>query len=227
VSIATPTRPRRRLTPDARRAELLDAGERVFAAKPYEDVSIEDIAETAGVSKNLLYHYFAGKRELYLETIRSATEELLACTHADPELEPLERVRNSIDGYLDFAEAHATGSIQLLRGAGGDPEVLAIVADARRRFLDRTLESLPLPGPTPPPGLELVIYGWIAFIDQVSIAWLDRPTISRGDLGELLVHQFVSILAAAVGTDTLQPPPLGGNEQRAEGADGEHDSGDR
>jgi AcrR family transcriptional regulator len=61
--------PRRRLTPDARRAELLRAGERVFTEAAYEDVSIEDIALAAGVSKNLLYHYFEGKRGLYLETI--------------------------------------------------------------------------------------------------------------------------------------------------------------
>jgi AcrR family transcriptional regulator len=38
--------PRRRLTPDARRAELLRAGERVFAEAAYDDVSIEQIADT-------------------------------------------------------------------------------------------------------------------------------------------------------------------------------------
>jgi AcrR family transcriptional regulator len=69
---AIPTR--RRLSPGARRAELLHAGEAVFTSKPYDDVSIEDIAEAAGVSKNLLYHYFSGKRQLYLETIRAATQ---------------------------------------------------------------------------------------------------------------------------------------------------------
>jgi AcrR family transcriptional regulator len=63
MSLAT-TSQRRRLTPDARRAELLRAGERVFTEAAYDDVSIEQIAEAAGVSKNLLYHYFGGKRDL-------------------------------------------------------------------------------------------------------------------------------------------------------------------
>src|SRR4051812_30315171 len=155
---------RRRLTPDARRAELLAAGERVFTSKSYEEVSIEDIAEAAGVSKNLLYHYFTGKRELYLATIRAASQEMLDRTHPDMALEPIERLRSSIDQHLRYVEEHAAGYIKLLRGAGGDPEVFEIVADAQRHVVARTIATLPLEGATPPPGLELVLYGWIAFI---------------------------------------------------------------
>src|SRR6478672_5179439 len=137
---------RRRLTPDARRAELLSAGEHVFTSKPLEDVSIEDIAEAAGVSKNLLYHYFSGKRELYLETIRAAADELLRRTDPDMSLPPIERLRSSIDNHLHHIEEHAEGYIKLLRGAGGDPEVLEILSAAHRRVVDRTLASLPLEG---------------------------------------------------------------------------------
>src|SRR3954451_17389126 len=118
---------RRRLSPGARRAELLAAGEHIFTSKPYEDVSIEDIAETAGVSKNLLYHYFAGKRELYLETIRAAAHEMLARTEPDMSMAPIERLRSSINQHLLHAHEHAEGYTKLLRGAGGDAEVQEIV----------------------------------------------------------------------------------------------------
>src|SRR3954466_10909663 len=111
---------RRRLTPDARRAELLRAGEQVFSEKPYEDVSIEDIADAAGVSKNLLYHYFGGKRDLYLDTIRTATNEMLARTQPDMALDPIIRLRSSIEQHLVYVEEHRDGYIKLLRGAGGD-----------------------------------------------------------------------------------------------------------
>src|SRR4051812_35500881 len=140
---------RRRLTPDARRAELLAAGERVFTSKSYDEVSIEDIAEAAGISKNLMYHYFSGKRELYLETIRAGAREMLARTHPDMSLEPIERLRTSIDNHLAYCEDHAEGYIKLMRGAGGDPEVQAIVADAQRQVVERTVASLPLEGGTP------------------------------------------------------------------------------
>src|SRR3954454_21431363 len=100
---------RRRLTPDARRAELLRAGERVFTESSYEDASIEQIADAAGVSKNLLYHYFDGKRDLYLATIRAATQEMLARTAPDMRLEPITRLRSSIDQHLAYVELHAEG----------------------------------------------------------------------------------------------------------------------
>lgn len=196
-----PTSTRRRLTPDARRAELLRAGETVFTTKGYDDVSIEDIAEAAGVSKNLLYHYFSGKRELYIATIRAATGEMLERTEPDLSLEPIERLRTSIDEHIAYVEDHAAGYIKLLRGAAGDEEVEAILADARRRVVERTVEALPNAALTP--RLVLALHGWVAFIDQVSIAWLEERSLSRYDLREMLVHQFVAILAASGRTDRL------------------------
>jgi|SRR5947209_4988155 len=194
---------RRRLSPDARRAELLRAGELVFTAKPFEDVSVEDIAEAGGVSKNLLYHYFGGKRDLYLATIRAATGEMLRRTEPDMRLDPIPRLRASIDQHLSYVEEHASGYIKLLRGAAGDEEVLAIVADARRSVVERTIASLPLDGGNPPPALALALHGWVAFIDEVSIAWVEHPTLPRRELREMLVHQFVAILGASARTDRL------------------------
>jgi AcrR family transcriptional regulator len=188
---------RRRLTPDARRAELLRAGERVFTESSYEDVSIEQIADAAGVSKNLLYHYFNGKRDLYLATIRAATGEILARTEPDLSLPPIPRLRASIDQHLSYVEEHADGYIKLLRGAGGDTEVQAIVAAARRRVVARTLAALPLGGGEPPSRLVLALHGWVAFIDEVSIAWLEHPALARDDLLEMLVNQFVAIVRAS------------------------------
>jgi AcrR family transcriptional regulator len=194
---------RRRLTPDARRAELLRAGERVFTEAAYEDVSIEQIADAAGVSKNLLYHYFSGKRALYLETIRVATHELIARTEPDLSLEPIERLRSSIDQHLAYAQEHADGYIKLLRGAPGDTEVQQIIADARRRVVERTVAALPRPGVNPAPAFVLALHGWVAFIDEVSLKWLEHPALPREEVREMLVHQFVAIVAASARSDRL------------------------
>lgn len=196
LAAVPPVPQRRRLSPAARRAELLRAGERVFTEKAFDDVSIEDIAEAAGVSKNLLYHYFSGKRELYIATIRAATQEMLRRTEPDLRLDPLVRLAESIDQHLRYVEEHADGYIKLLRGAASDPEVQDIISDAQRRVVDRTMKSLPLNGATPPPGLELAVYGWIAFIDQMSIAWVENPSLPRDDLREMLARQFVAIVTS-------------------------------
>src|SRR3954453_10639080 len=52
----------------SRREELLAAAVRVFARKGYHTCRVSDIADEAGVSHGLVYHYFASKDEV-LETI--------------------------------------------------------------------------------------------------------------------------------------------------------------
>jgi AcrR family transcriptional regulator len=187
---------RRRLSKDARRAELLRAGERVFSERPYEAVSIEDIADAAGISKNLLYHYFAGKRDLYLTTIREAAEQMLAATEPDLDLPPMERLAGSIEAHLRYASEHARGYTSLLRGAGGDPEVAAIVAATQEAAARRALSQLPIPG-GPPPELELAIRGWIGFIDALTLRWLDQGGLSLERLRDMLVDEFVAVVTAA------------------------------
>src|SRR2546422_2699951 len=65
-----------------RRAELLEAAVRVFAAKGFHASRVGDIAEEAGVAHGLLYHYFSSKDEV-LETIfRENWSVLLERIHA-------------------------------------------------------------------------------------------------------------------------------------------------
>jgi len=53
---------------ESRREELLAAAVRVFARKGYHTCRVSDIADEAGASHGLVYHYFASKDEV-LETI--------------------------------------------------------------------------------------------------------------------------------------------------------------
>ena len=58
-----------RLDPSQRREQILDAANALFAERPYEEVSIEDIAGSAGVSRGLVHHYFGGRKEVYIGLI--------------------------------------------------------------------------------------------------------------------------------------------------------------
>jgi Bacterial regulatory proteins, tetR family len=48
-----------RLDPGQRREQILDAAGALFAQRAYDDVSIEDIAGAAGVTRGLVHHYVA------------------------------------------------------------------------------------------------------------------------------------------------------------------------
>ena len=187
---------RRRLTKDARRAELLRVGEALFSERQFDDVSIDDIAAAAGISKNLLYHYFSGKRELFVTVISESAERMIAATEPDRSLEPLAQLSASLEAHLRYAEEHAKGYAALLRGAGGDDEVQAILAGARERVAQRLLESLPVP---PTPRMRLAARGWIGLVDQLTLHWLDTRELEREQVRDLLTGLFVATMTAAAG----------------------------
>src|SRR5580704_7857927 len=136
--------PRSRLEVDARRAQLVRLGIDLFAARSYDDVSIDELARAAGVSKGLLYHYFPTKRDFYIATVQEASRQLLELTEAPREMPPLERLRASLDAYLDYVDAHAPAYAALMRGGvGSDPEVARVIDDTRATLCDRLLGELP------------------------------------------------------------------------------------
>ncbi|MET7442038.1 helix-turn-helix domain-containing protein, partial [Streptomyces sp. NPDC005568] len=55
-----PTPAYRRLSVEERRSQLLDAALSLFAHRAPEEVSLDDVAEAAGVSRPLVYRYFPG-----------------------------------------------------------------------------------------------------------------------------------------------------------------------
>lgn len=69
--------PRRRLTPEDRRAELLDFGTQLFGERHYDDVRMDEVAEQAGVSRALLYRYFPDKRSFYTAVMQAEIRQAL------------------------------------------------------------------------------------------------------------------------------------------------------
>ena len=94
-----------RLPRSARRAQLLEAAQAVFAGAGYHAAGMDDIADRAGVSKPVLYQHFPGKLDLYLalldqhcETLESLVRDAL---HT-PAASARSRVFATIEAYFDF-----------------------------------------------------------------------------------------------------------------------------
>jgi AcrR family transcriptional regulator len=51
-----------RLDPGQRREQILDTANALFAERTYDEVSVEDIASSAGVTRGLVHHYFGGRK---------------------------------------------------------------------------------------------------------------------------------------------------------------------
>ena len=66
-----------RMSPESRREQLLDLGVRLLSTRALDELSIELLAEEAGISRGLLYHYFGNKQEFHVAVVRRAVEDLL------------------------------------------------------------------------------------------------------------------------------------------------------
>ena len=91
-----------------RRAEILEAAERIFIAEGYEGATIRKIADEVGVSSTALYMHFQDKGQILME-ICAGTLELLLERNADIAAKPLDavvRVRMMLEAYMRWGLEH-------------------------------------------------------------------------------------------------------------------------
>ncbi len=194
---------KRRLSTDARREQLLASGARLLAERPFDEVSIEEIARAAGVSKGLLYHYFPTKKDFLIAALERGQEELAVLTAPDSDLPPAEQLAASLDRFLDFVEEHEAAYTAIFRSrGGGDPEIQAALEAGRRQRMDAVIESLASWQPAPAsvertPTLETAVQGWFFFIEGAVLRWLEHRDIGRDELRELLGLALIGSLQAA------------------------------
>lgn len=122
ASQASPVR--RRLSASDRRQMILVAAERAFGAGPFHQVSLEEVAHEAEISKALIYEHFDSKRELYQALLRSAADELmLRVKESVAGGETRERrLRAGIEAFVEFVAARPAAS-RLLFHDVADPDV--------------------------------------------------------------------------------------------------------
>jgi AcrR family transcriptional regulator len=189
--------PRVRLHPDARREQLLDLGVELLATRSLDELSIELLADEAGISKGLLYHYFRNKQEFHRAVVRRATDQMLAVTRPNPALPPLERLSSALAAYIDYVEGNFEPFMSLVRGAAsGDRFLREIYEDARGALTGRISESVGELGLTDSPATRLLTSGWAAMVEDTVIAWVQHRQIPKEELLRLLSAALPAVLAA-------------------------------
>jgi len=196
VAAVKPKR-RVRLENDQRRAQLLALARSAFSARAYDDVSIDDLAREAKISKGLLYHYFPTKRDLYVAGLSEIAGELVTAVTSIPgDLAPVERARAGLDAYLDHITRHKAAFVSLMRGGiGSDPEVADVIEGVRARMFDTFLKDSPFaPLVAGDPKFETAVRGWIGFVEFTTIDWAVNPRLSRTELRDLLTDILFQVL---------------------------------
>jgi AcrR family transcriptional regulator len=197
-----------RLTVGERREQLLDLGLRLFGSKPYDEISIEEIAQLAGMSKGLLYHYFPSKRDFYIACLRAASLQLRRLMHPNPDLPPPEQVRSGLSVYLDHVQANRAKIQAFVRGGvGSDPEVLEVIEATRRAVWEFMLAGIPASDDERL--LRSAVGSWVRFVEVMALDWADSDGVAK----EAVIDICVSVLDTAVGEArkrrAARPPETG------------------
>lgn len=188
---------RTRLSPAERREQLLDLGVRLFARRSLDELSVDVMAQEAGISRGLLYHYFGDKLGFREAVVRRAAADLIAQTAPPESGDPAERLMISMTAYLDWVEVNREGYLSLLRGAASDETLREVYDDARHALTDRIFTSDDTGLLPDTPVVRLLVRGWAALAEELVLSWVADPgEVTRHKLIELLAGSLPALVAA-------------------------------
>lgn len=186
------------MDPSNRREQLLDLGVRLLATRSLDELSIDLLAEEAGISRGLLYHYFGNKHEFHQAVVRRAADDLIAQTAPPATGDPLERLASSMEAYLDYVVANREGYLSLVKGAAaGNPELRAIHDEARgaltARIFEQDAAGIAVPDTA---AARLMVHAWAAMVEDVALSWAQHPDgVSRERVLDVLSGSLPALVS--------------------------------
>ncbi|MGB0113639.1 MAG: helix-turn-helix domain-containing protein [Ilumatobacteraceae bacterium] len=161
---------------EERRDQILLVATRLFAERPYSEVSVNDIAEQAGIARGLMHHHFGSKRDLYLEVVRAASQVPEVSVDASA---PGATWSAAVDGFLAAIENHPDMWMNAVNvgGAERDDEVAAILDATREILADQTLAAIGLADRADDPVVRAFMRAWGGFVQELTVEWIGRERL--------------------------------------------------
>ena len=185
---------RQRLSVEARREQLLEAGKRIFAVRAFDAISTDDLAQEAGISKGLLYHYFKNKRGYYVAVVRRLADEFLEATRIDPGSPLDDAMPAAIGGFYAFLGDHGSMYRALVRGGiGSDAETGNELERVRQALVERLIVNLDLENPSSEQRARL--YGWVGCAEAVGLHQVQHGGLDREAFTALLIQALTGLWA--------------------------------
>jgi len=187
---------RKRLTAEERREAILEAALEVFARRGYNGSSIDEIAQTAGISKALIYEHFPSKRDLHVSLLESHVQEIFErLAEAAATSDPGEvRLRAGVDAFLGFVETRRDAFRMLFRDAV-EPEVAGIVAAVQRQTAAAVagmIATEPRKGRRDPKrdavAIEMLGQQLTGAVQSLALWWGDHPEVRREGLVDSVMN---------------------------------------
>jgi AcrR family transcriptional regulator len=180
--------PRIRLEADVRQEQIIAAAQRLFAVRPYESVSIGQIAEAVGTTRTNIYHHFGTKRDLFLEIIRRFSRIPADLEIPGFDREPLERrVGWVLWRWLDAIERNREMFMTMLHASSStDAQVSEALADSLRAWQEQLLAILGLDAEVP--AHRAMVRAYQAMVAEAAESWLESRVLTKKQVHAMLTE---------------------------------------
>jgi AcrR family transcriptional regulator len=183
-----------RLDPAQRHEQILESANQLFAERAYDEVSVEDIASAAGVTRGLVHHYFGGRKEVYIALIERLGAQREERLRPPVGRSARARVGDTVSRWLDWTEANRTIYLATMgRGEDiADPDVRRVVTDLVRRAV-ALLATFHADIAQDSPRLRHALECWTGLNRAATRRWL-RGEATREATHELLTSTLHHVL---------------------------------
>lgn len=189
-SVSDPVR--RRLSAEDRRRQLVGIGLSQIIDTPIQDLSMDQVAAEAGISRGLLFHYFPTKTDFYLACIAAAGRRILRNTAPPEDEDGAGQVRAMVTAMIEQIDRRRAFYLTLVHGSGvADPRLAEVHESVRSVSTDRVVGALGLD-----PALREVVHAWWAYVEDRALTWSASPREDRVPTLEALVAHCERALAA-------------------------------
>jgi AcrR family transcriptional regulator len=167
-----------RRTAEDRRAQLVAVGLELLPTTPVQELTIDEVARRAGISRSLLFHYFPSKRDYYA-AVTGAAAALLR-EHVVPRPGADASLAGMLERFVGWVETYRESYVAFARGAaGGDPWVAEVYEDTREQLVGAVLAALRRDDGVL---VRQLVRAWFALAEDLVLQWTREPACSREEL---------------------------------------------
>lgn len=184
------------MTREQRRRQLVQIGLQALVTTSFLELSVDTVAEKAGVTRSLLFHYFPTKNDYYLAVIDAACSHILSLITISGDLtDPHARINAKITALVRFISKRRENFIAVIGACSGvDPAMHEVAEKLRNDIISTMLTTCEIIEPSD--WVWLQARAWLAGLEQMTI-------LSSGtgvEIDEIINHledSFLALISAA------------------------------
>lgn len=186
---------RARLTKAERHRQLVGIGLKYLTERPIQDVSLDEVARAAGISRSLLFHYFPTKTAYYEEVVAAAGRRVARTVRADEGVTGEQAVGQILERYIAQIGRRRNLYLSLVHGSLAELGGSEVMGTLREVLTSRVVAALAVTGAATD---EVVVHAWMAYVEDLTVRWTNPDkkndcSVSADSLRDHCLHALMAL----------------------------------